>query len=140
MFIGRFQLGDFLPLSVQCMTSSGEVAPTAAPNYTIYNSSDTIVTGADDVKLPPLDKSILTGWFAGEHQLGSNFSNGIYTVRIEWASGGSNYAKVFGFQIVPGGNSTGAYIGMEFFTPPHANYVVGMSDAGTVEGRKNPRV
>ncbi len=140
MFLGRFQLGDFLPLTVQAMTSSGEVAPTAAPNYTIYDSSDAIVTGADDVKMPPLDKAVRTGWFAAEHRLNSAFSTGRYNVRIEWASSGSNYGREYSFEVVAGGNATGAYVGAEFFTPAHGNFIVGLSDGGTLESRKNPRV
>lgn len=135
----RLQLGDFLPLSVQCYDSSGvEAAPTAAPQYTIYDSSDTVVTGADDVSMPIQAKGERTGWFHAAVLLGSNFSTGHYNWRITWANDGDNFAITGSFDVVAGGNAKGGVIGLEFLRSPHANHVVQMTEDGTVEFRKGP--
>lgn len=135
----RLFLGDFLPLSVQCYDSNGaEAAPTAAPQYTIYDSSDSVVTGADDVSMPIQAKAERTGWFHADVLLNSNFSTGRYNYRIAWANGGSNFSKTGCFEVVAGGNAKGGVIGLEFLRGPHANHVVQMTEDGTVEFRKGP--
>lgn len=135
----RLQLGDFLPLSVQCYNSSGvEAAPTAAPQYTIYDASDNVVSGADDVAMPIQAKGERVGFFYADVLLGSTFSAGRYNYRIAWAVSGSSFSKVGSFEVVAGGNAQGGVIGLEFLKSPHANHVVQMTEDGTVEFRKGP--
>lgn len=137
-YIGRFQLGEILPLRLQCRTSAAtEVAPTAAPTYQIYKTNDTAIVAA--TKLGPYIKGALTGWFAGEEFLDSTFSAGRYNVVYTWASGGSTYRRTDTFEVTAGGNTTGQYIGQKFVRFPHADYVVGLADGGTLEWRRNPR-
>lgn len=137
LWLGRFQLGDFLPIPVPCRDASRvEVSPTAAPNYSIYDGTDTVIV--DDLKMVPHDKPTRTGWFYAEHQLGSGFAVGRYNGLIQWASGGNAFAKEFCFEIVAGGSASGAYIGLEYQASPQARFVVGLVDSGSVEQRKNP--
>lgn len=140
-WIGRFILGDFLPLHVMCINGSlVEAAPTTAASYTIYDSSGTVITGADDVKMAPHDKPTRTGWFYAEHRLGSNFSAGRHDVLVEYTVSGSVRTRQFCFEIVAGGHTSGAYIGLEYQASPQARFVVGLPEAGTLEQRKGPSV
>lgn len=137
-YLGRYQLGDWLPINEECFTTAAtEVAPTAHPTVSIYKANDTPVL--DAAKLAPFDKPTRTGWFRTEVFLGSSYSTGRYHGLISWASGGSNYATQFCFDIVAGGNNSGTYIGLEHYRRPHADYVVGLLDGGTLEFRRNPR-
>lgn len=139
--LGRFKLGDFLPLHVEAINGSrAEGSPSAAPNYTIYNSSGTVVTGADDLKMIPHDKPTRTGWFYAEHKLGSNFAVGRYDVLVESTISASVYPRRYCFEIVGGGHTSGGYIGLEHVPSPQAKYIVGMLDEGTVEIRKGPSI
>lgn len=140
--LGRYRLGDFLPLHVEAINGSRvEASPSAAPNYTIYDSSGAAVTNAAAVKMAPHDKPTRTGWFTAEHRLGSDFSVGRYDVLIQSTISGSVYPRRYCFEIVAGGHSSGGYIGMEQVESPHASYVVGVLDSsGTPEVRKGPSV
>lgn len=137
-YIGRFQLGEILPLRLQCRTTAAtEVSPTNAPTYQIYKTNDTAVVAA--TKLAPYIKGALTGWFVGEEPLDSTFSAGRYNVVYTWASGGSTYRRTDTFEVTAGGNSSGQYLGLRFARYPHADYVIGLTDLGTLEQRRNPR-
>lgn len=136
-YLGRFQLGQFMPLDVQCFANSvTEVAPTSAPTFTVYKADDTPVVS--DVKMAIQAKGSLTGWFRGEIFLNATYSAGRYHGIIEYASSGSSYSEEFVFDVIPGGNATGEYIGMYFYERPHARFCIGLSDAGTLEFRRNP--
>lgn len=141
MYLGRFKLGDFLPIPAWCVNSSREeVSPTVAASYTIYDVADSIITGANDAKMIPHDKATRTGWFYAEHRLGSAFAVGRHNILVEWASGGSNFGEVHCFEIVAGGHTSGGYIGLEHVQSPQAKYVVGLLDSGSVEIRKGPSI
>lgn len=138
---GRLALGEFLLLHVECSATNGvALAPTAAPNYTIYDSAGSAVTGASAVKMVPQDKGVITGFFWAEHRLGSNFSAGRYAGVIQWANSGDTYAEAFSFEVVGGGHTSSGYVGLEFHCAPQADYVVGLPESGTLEQRKNPSV
>lgn len=139
MYLGRFQLGEFVPLSLDCRTTAAtEVSPTAAPTVSIYKTNDTAVLDAKS--LAPYIKGQLTGHFRGEVFLNSSYSAGRYHGIFSWASGGSTYRQEFSFEVVAGGNVKGEYIGLRYYRRPHADYVVGLTDGGVLEFRRNPRV
>lgn len=138
-WLGRFALGDFLPLHLSCINGSlVEAAPSAAPAYTAYDSSGTAVTNVAALKMVPHDLPTRTGWFYAEHRLGSDFSVGRYDVLVQYTVSGSVRTRQFCFEIVAGGHASGAYIGMEYQASPQARFVVGLVDSGSVEQRKNP--
>jgi hypothetical protein len=39
-----------------------------------------------------------------------------------------------------GGNAKGAYVALHYYPRPHANYIVGQLDDGTLEMRRGPKV
>ena len=135
-FLGRYQLGDFLPLTVQCRNSSkAPVDPTSAVTLTIYDSS--LVTVLNSEPLPPKDIANLTGIFEAEMQIDSLFSEGIYFAMHEWSGGGKALDT---FEVIAGGNSTGGYVGIHFYERPGVEFIVGQTDGSTLEARRNPKV
>ncbi len=142
MTLGRKQLGDWLPIKLLCRnTSFAEAAPVIAPSYTIYpNDSDSPVTGADTVSMPPIHRDELTGHFRSFHKLDSNFSTGQYRILKEYTIGSSAFAKEDRFEIVAGGHTGGAYVSLFWYSRPHADFLIGQLDDGTIEMRPSPRI
>lgn len=151
MFRGRRQLGQFLYLSCTPRgTDKGiAVAPTAAPTISIYDANNDAVI--KHKKIPPQDPTADS--FFGIDQLlqcldsiGPGYgtvsftAGNWYAVLYEWSSGGSNYAKVDRFYVLPGGDCKGAYTALTFYERPHADFLVGATENGTVEKRRGPYV
>lgn len=138
MYLGRYQLGEYIQIPTQTQTSGlEEVAPTAAPTISIYKATDTPIL--DDAKMAPQDKPTRTGWFTTNIMLDTAFSEGRYFGTINWAYSGSNYSDQFTFEIVGGGHIQGPYENIDFYERPHADYVVGFSCRGELEFRRNPK-
>ena len=91
------------------------------------------------MKIPPLDFGV-TGLFALDFQIDSEFSADIYVVRFTWDHSGSTFAKLASFEVTAGGHASGAYVELYRFRKSHADYVVGVTDADVLEWRKNPRL
>ena len=137
MYVGRFALGQFVPLFAACRDGNGDaVSPTSAPTFTVYKSTDTPISGADTVPMPPLAKDDQTGLFLYHLRLGSSFSTGRYHVLIEYAYSGGTGAIQRVFEVIGGGHSSGAYLAIHQYRRPHASYLVGQLDSGTLEFRR----
>lgn len=136
MWIGQFQLGDFLSLRLQCETSAGvPTVPDDTPTAKIYDATGTLI---ETINLPVLEPNRSTGWFGKAHRLGSSYSTGRYAIRYTFAIT-STFGKVECFEIVDGGSTTGAVIGMTYYERPHARFVVYATDDGSITAGKNPR-
>lgn len=137
MYLGRFQNGDSVPLRVHCVDSNLDaVNPDNAPDYVVY--SDTFSDVASG-KMPPKDKDKLAGLFEDSIFLGS-LDTGFYTVRYSWTELSQEFASIDNFEIISGGDASGAYTAMHFYGPPHADFIVGQLDSDTVDKRRNPKV
>ena len=139
MHFGRNQLGDWVPIHVATGTSwpvdgSGN---RTIPTLTIIDSNQDIV--CRDEEIPPSPDQ--TGLFCVERQLGPEFSVGNYTVLIRWNDGGSavNRSILGNLEVIPGGDSRGAYVGLHFYRGTNVDYILGMTDSGRVEPRKGPK-
>ncbi|QDP52493.1 MAG: hypothetical protein Unbinned1606contig1000_52 [Prokaryotic dsDNA virus sp.] len=138
MYLGRFQNGDSVPLRVRCVDANLDaINPDIAPNYVVY--SDTFSDVATCAGVPPKDKDRLTGLFEDSLFLGS-LDTGFYTVRYSWMAEGQEFATLDNFEIIGGGDASGAYTAMHFYGPPHADFIVGQLDSDTVDKRRNPKV
>lgn len=138
MNLGRYYLGQFVPIPLSCVVAGVAVAPTAAPTLSIYDSANTETLA--DRTMFPIDKENVTGQFLYLARLSSSFSAGQYSVRLRFASSGTGYPVVHTFQVVSGGHSSGAYVGMHHFQRPDLAHILGVTDGGTLEFRKNPKV
>lgn len=140
MNLGRRELGEWLPIYLVCRSGPlVEAAPVVAPAYSIYpGDSDTPLES--DVTMPPINRDELTGHFLAHHRLGPKFSTGHYRVLKEWTVGTNSFAETDSFEIVGGGSSKGAYVGLFWYERPHAKYLIGQLDDGTIERRPSPRL
>lgn len=140
-WLGEYFLGEWVPVPVTCVNSSGAIAnPSAAPTLSIYKADDTPITGANDVTMPPFAQGEQTGFFKRDVQLDSNFSAGRYNCLIEYTVGGSAKVETHSFRVMAGGNAKGAYVALWYYPRPHANYIVGQLDDGTLEARRGPKL
>ena len=136
MNLGRFTLGQFVPLAVACRTGEAAYAPAAAPRAAIYNSSGVKIASP---RLPSVDKGAITGFFVLPLRLDSNYSVGRYSVAINYVANNVVHLDVHHFEIVAGGNSGGAIISQHFYDRPHAKFLVQKLDSFQRRLVKNPR-
>lgn len=134
-WLGEYFLGEWV--SIPLVAASN---PDAAPTVTIYKANDTPVTGADTITMPPFAQGEQDGFFNRDVQLDANFSAGRYQVLVEYAISASNRAEQHFFQVKAGGNAKGAYVALHYYPRPHAKYLVGQLDDGTLEFRRGPKI
>lgn len=153
-YLGRFQLGQFVHLSLITSNTAEEypdapTAPDAAPTFSIYNSDGSkVITN----KRMPLQHPSETALFAVDQMLAClsalgpaygtvEFEEGrSYFVRYEWLISTAAFARIDYFDVIPGGDCRGAYTALEFYERPQADYMVGALENGTVEKRRGPSV
>jgi hypothetical protein len=137
-YLGRYKLGDWIPLSVQCTDASGDaVAPDSAPTVTVYDGDfASVVSGK---AMPAKDVGNRTGMFEIEGRLASGFSEGVHHALFQWSAGSHDGAELKRFRVVGGGHQDGAYTAVQYYDRPQANHIVGHLDSGVLEFRKNPR-
>lgn len=151
MNLGRVQPGDWLQIPVVTNDASGFAAfPTdntgAAvwPYLCIIDPTKThqLLVIADQ-PLPAINRfdSNLTGRHALWQRIGPEFPVGVYYCYIQWqaASATFNRRQIHTFQVVPGGDVKGAYTALTFYEQPQASFIVGQTDGGLLESRRNPK-
>lgn len=145
MFIGSYQLGDVVPLSVWCRNANQTPAsPDDAPTASVYpDGLDLGPEGGPIVlrqSLPAVDVRKITGYFSYRLSLGALFSVGTYAVVTTYTVGGVHHADVQKFEILPGGSAEGNGIAMHFFKQVAADYVLLQTDQGALQRLRNPKV
>ena len=137
----RAQLGHFVFLSVfteSKTTRNTAGTPDAAPTYSIYDSSDTAVVS--DKPLPKLGYDT-TAHYGMDLLLGSAYAAGSYCVHYKWQEGGTNVARISPFEVLGGSpSSKGVYTSLCWYDRPQAKFLIGATEDGTIEYRRNPYV
>lgn len=138
MYRGRAQLGDYIDLSLVTHGANSDVAaaPDAAPTFAVYNSSGTAIASAQ--KMPKQGSE--TGLFGLDYFLGTGYAAGAYAVYYEWQVSGVNYAELDIFEILAGGNAQGAITSLCWYDRPHAKYLLTVTEDGTTEKRRGPKL
>jgi hypothetical protein len=138
--LGRFQLGDWVPIVFRTTDSSGVLtAPTTtsdhAPIGAVYLGSTTKV---EKFKLNIIDPVVSPATFTYRIRLSSSYSVGRYSIAILFTTGSGAYTgrKLFSFEVVGGGNTNGAITSGHSFERPEAYHYVHAVDSGQIlEGR-----
>lgn len=141
VYLGRWQQGEFLPLSVVTTKPGREPEdPQAEPVATIYLDG-TSLTRVRQVTMHAHDRGAADGAFRLSLFLGAEFSvGGRYLVVIRWTTAaGVSRCQVGTFYLLPGGSADGAVIGMAFVARPDANHLVLQTDSGRLLRGRNPR-
>lgn len=138
MFRGRYQLGQFVPLAVQCVDASGSpTLPTAPPQLEIWQGS-TIVIAAKEI--PIIDRYRTTARFGYRQPLDGRFAAGTYLASYTYTVGSLGVFAVDSFEVVAGGNADGAAIAITQFDCPHARFIVWATDMRKLLYGRNPRL
>lgn len=132
MFLGRFILGQFVRVPFGSSSAGGVPSqPALPPIIAFYTAAGVKVTTG---KMPPLDRVATTGLFAYTQQLDDDFEEGHYVAHV--TSG--NYAEVWHFDVLPGGDAGGAVLSQTFFSRPEAEFLVGKLADGSRFIARNP--
>lgn len=137
MFIGRFQLGEIVPIVVWARNNAGTPAvPSSHPEARIYDAAGTLV---QTHSLPLVDSADTVGRFRYELPLGTQYAVGYYDVKIEYTISAVVYAELMSFQVLAGGHTDGALIAAELYNSPHSPWLVAETDRGALLAHRNPR-
>jgi len=138
MFRGRYQIGQEVPLSVLTVNASRVPSfPTVAPHFEVFSSSAKLITGK---LMPVMDRNGATGLFQALLRLDARFSAGRHQAVIHYKVGTYYGQQVLDFDILAGGNASGAVEAMHWLERPHANFVVHQLDSGEIHKGRNPRL
>lgn len=137
MFIGRFVLGEFVPLVVWARNDDGTPAvPSSHPEARIYDDAGTLV---QTHALPLVDSADVVGRFRYDLPLGSQYAVGYYSVKIEYTISAVVYAELLDFQVLAGGDADGGLIAAELYNSPNSPWLVAETDRGELLAHRNPR-
>lgn len=132
----RYQLGQVLPIFVQCIDDTGKPAfPDNAPQLKVWSDSGLVLS---DV-MPCEDRFIQTGVFLYQLFLGATFSAGQYTWAVYYKAGDNHGIATGAFAVMGGGNPDGDIVSMHFFERPQARFLVQELDSGVIVQGRNPQ-
>jgi hypothetical protein len=139
MYLGRFQLGVWLDVYLQCTNASRTPKmPDAVPKIKIR------FAGTGNVEytslMPIVDKSINIGLFCSRVFLGQGFSVGMHSVEMTYSVAGSPFVERRVFEISPAGDPKGQVLSSYYLHEPQADFVVYQVESGLILTGKNPMV
>lgn len=139
MHLGRFRVGDYLPLRLVVMDAGRTPAvPDAAPTAYLWKASG-------PTKLATLTLSVdetarTTGMFALPYLLDATFAAGNHVVVFKWAVAAVAQQRVAVFEIVAGGGSEGDVAAMHVLERPEGTWVLRQHGRGMVTAGRGPKV
>lgn len=141
-YLGRFQQGDELPLTLQTTDASGVPEdPFDVPVATVYRDGAT-PSLVETVRLAADLRGVQAGLFRLPLFLGKLYGTaGRHLVVFRWVDADSVARQCVGcFTLLPGGSSDGNVIAMAYVQRPDARYLLWQTDAGLLLRGRNPRV
>lgn len=126
MWLGRHRLGEILKVPLSATLANGSTSlPDSAPRYWIFESDGSPVVNG---YLPVIDRYGVTALFGRGIPLGTLFTTGQYILKVAYAhSSVKNYA-IYKFEVIGGGQHSGAIIGASVYKPRLSNSVVYITD------------
>ena len=138
--LGRFSLGDFVPLMLLSVDGNGLNAwPSSTPTIKTF-SQDDLTTAVETIRPGARDPLRATGLFYYPLRLTSSYTaDKVYLVSQRWTISASTYGELLTFRVVAGGDADGAVIGAHFVRRPEANTLVYVVDGGKLKTGRSPR-
>ncbi len=134
-YLGRFQVGQDVPLQVQCVDSNGAATlPDGAPLALVYR--DSVFVRSLEVPVETDPDSL--GRFRGRYTLGYGDAAGHYAVVYLYSTFGLERADSDQFEVVPGGDTSGSAIAAFDFTRPDGDFVLAHLAAGRIASGQTP--
>ena len=135
-YLGGFQVGDVVPVTVQCHDGSRvPTDPSAAPTVRVYSAAGSTIE--TDLKMSRHPHRGETGLFLLRLFLDGDYSEGHYEVRVAYTVSVARRPR-FRFQVLPGGNAKGAYRALAYYDKTGGDYLVGETDSNELEIRRGP--
>lgn len=136
-YLGRYQIGQELPLCLQCTLARAPDVPSTHPTYEARSDAGA-VAASGRVAADPLPG--VAGVFRGPKFLDDSFDVGRYTIAYRWKdSGGADRVELQVVDIVPGGHPDGAIVSLHPVERPDRTSLVYQTDAGVLARGLNPR-
>lgn len=136
MYLGRFYLGQHVPISVQCTDGPESALPSQTPLVTIYDDNGDPVEAK---RMPIVDRVAAPGLFILMLRLTSAYSPGHYSAAVQYIVASNPQLQTCYFEVVAGGSVNGAVISMQFYDRPQAKFLVQKLDSFQRNIIKNPR-
>src|SRR5690606_1409401 len=128
--LGRFQLGDWVPIVMQAVTAAGTPAlPDDAPTATVFAASDPTSAIATR-KLPISHRYGTTVLVRPDLRLDGDYAAGGYLVVLELAHSLTGHGYLLMFDVVGGSDADGNVIGQYVTQRPEGKMVVYQLDSG----------
>ncbi len=139
-YLGRFQLGNWVNIVLQCTDIDGSPAmPVDSPHLTIRRSSDGAVVYSKEMPVAEKEGQAI-GLFVSRVRLGSDFAVGTHTIQKAFTVGADTFIESNGFDVVQAGNVNGTAIGTYYYRRPNAHHVLYQVESGRILRGSNPRI
>ncbi len=134
-YLGRYQVGQDVPLEVQCVDSNGSPAvPDAAPLARVYRDGSFLAT-----KVLPIETDDgAVGRFRGIYTLGNADETGRYAVVYLYSHLGLSRGSSDIFEVLPGGDPAGPVIAGYSLARPDGDFFLAHLAAGRVASGQTP--
>lgn len=137
-YLGRYQLGQRVNLTLWCRTPSGTPAiPDASPVVRILGPSSVHLKS---FPMPIADKFGATGLFIAKLYLTSSYTLGHYAVNYSYSVGGQTITTRDMLEVIDGGDGSGTLIALGCFTHPEASYALGHLNSRRIVQGRNPHL
>lgn len=134
-YLGRYQIGQDVPLAVQCVDNDGNpTQPDTAPLARIYRNGLFL----RDMRVPIETDADATGRFRGRYTLGNSDAPGYYAVVYLYGSFALERGDFDCFEVVDGGDPSGSVLAAYSLTRPDGDYVLAHLAAGRLAAGQTP--
>jgi hypothetical protein len=135
--LGRYRLGQTVPLLLWVRDSDDSAAEADSPPVARVFEADGTLAGS--FTLPALDRYGVDGLYGLPMRLGFGLDPGHFIVTYASLVGGRAFIAKAVFEIVRGGDASGAVISMFASDRPEASYVLAQVTSGRILQGRNPR-
>ncbi len=134
-YLGRFQQGAEVPLSLQCFAAAETPGlPDNAPIVRMYRDGILV----DSVTLALQQDTQVAGRFGASHPLGAGDAPGRYVAAYWYTAGGVPQSQCQVFEVVPGGDPGGPVIAAQVISRPDGDRVLAELGAGMLALGQDP--
>jgi hypothetical protein len=134
-YLGRYQVGQDVPLQVQCVDNNGDAAePAVAPVARLYRDGAFVRA----VEVPAETDPDVTGRFRGRYTLGDGDAPGHYGIVYLYGTLGLQRGDCDQFEVVAGGDPSGPVLSAYSLQRPEGDYVLAHLSAGRLASGQTP--
>lgn len=127
-----FQIGDYVPISLETVVSGNPAAPDAAPTAAITTPSSVVL---------PIQTMAMNGgstdWLINFFLDGTTIF-GTYNIVFTFFVSGTEHTSTGEFSVAPGGDIGGDVISLYTFARPDSQYVLAQLTSGVIVCGRNP--